>query len=153
MTGSLTSLRALSKWFTGLVNQGVSRGGNESCVCVRVCVCKVSIRQHSYLHLLMTPPIRLNRPRCYAPYHSLALCVCALKKEARCCRAVAAVTNLPGPPDGNRSKVTELWLDKHRSPASISYPVHFGNTWLFLVTLDQRKNIEAEGVGRKGQKR
>lgn len=77
-----------------------------------------------------------------------------------CCRAVAAVTNLPGPPDGNRSKVTELRLDKHRSPASISYPVHFGNTWLFLATLDQRKNIEAErgkggkrdeGAGRGGE--
>lgn len=69
-----------------------------------------------------------------------------------CCRAVAAVTNLPGPPDGNRSKVTELRLDKHRSPASISYPVHFGNTWLFLATLDQRKNIEAEGgTGKKDE--
>lgn len=67
-----------------------------------------------------------------------------------CCRAVAAVTNLPGPPDGNRSKVTELWLDKHRSPASISYPVHFGNTWLFLATLDQRKKrniVAGEGGG------
>lgn len=68
-----------------------------------------------------------------------------------CSRAVAAVTNLPGPPDGNRSKVTELWLDKHRSPTSISYPVHFGNTWLFPATLDQRKNMEAEwGKGPKG---
>lgn len=42
---------------------------------------------------------------------------------------VLLVTNLPGAPD---SKVTELLLDKQRSPASISYPVLFGNTWLFL---------------------
>lgn len=64
-----------------------------------------------------------------------------------CCRVVVvvAVTNLPGPPDGSRSKVTELWLDKHRSPASISHPVHFGNTWLFLGALGPVKNRVAVG--------
>lgn len=63
-----------------------------------------------------------------------------------CCRVVAAVTNLPGPQDGSRSKVTELWLDKHRSPASISHPVHFGNTWLFLGALGLGKKEEEEGA-------
>lgn len=80
---------------------------------------------------------------------------CTQEKEHVCCRAVAAVTNLPGPPDGNRSKVTELWLDKHRNPASISYPVHFGNTWLFLAALGPRKKEEAKGAkgeeGREGE--
>lgn len=66
-----------------------------------------------------------------------------------CCRVVVvAVTNLPGPPDGSRSKVTELWLDKHRSPASISHPVHFGNTWLFLGALGPGKKRVAVGGSR-----
>lgn len=65
-----------------------------------------------------------------------------------CCRVVVvAVTNLPGPPDGSRSKVTELWLDKHRSPASISHPVHFGNTWLFLGALGPGKKRVGGGEG------
>lgn len=72
-----------------------------------------------------------------------------------CCRVVAAVTNLPGPPDGSRSKVTELWLDKHRSPASISHPVHFGNTWLFLGALGpgKKKKEEEEEGGERGRKK
>lgn len=80
--------------------------------------------------------------------------MCTQEKGHVCCRAVAAVTNLPGPPDGNRSKVTELWLDKHRNPASISYPVHFGNTWLFLAALGPRKKEEAEGAkGEEGREK
>lgn len=75
---------------------------------------------------------------------------CMKKGGAQCCRAVATVTNLLGPLEGNRSKVTELWLDKHRSSASISYPVHFGNTWLFLVALGPKKIKKEER--RKGQK-
>lgn len=72
------------------------------------------------------------------------------KKGHVCCRVVAAVTNLPGPQDGSKSKVTELWLDKHRSPASISHPVHFGNTWLFLGALGPGKKKEEE-EGAKGK--
>jgi len=56
-----------------------------------------------------------------------------------------------GPPDGSGSKVTELWLDNHRSPASISHPVHFGNTWLFLGALGPGKEKEECG-GKKGRK-
>lgn len=78
---------------------------------------------------------------------------CAQKKRGMCgCRVVAAVTNLPEPPDGSRSKVTELWLDKHRSPASISHPVHFGNTWLFLGALGPQKEGE-EGSRKESHKR
>ena len=72
----------------------------------------------------------------------MCVCVsgCAHRKKGHvCCRVVDAVTNLPGPPDGSRRKVTELWLDKHRSPASISHPVHFGNTWLLLGALGPEK--------------
>lgn len=81
-------------------------------------------------------------------------CVCVDMHTERkghvCCRVVAAVTNLLGPPDGSRSKVTELWLDKHRSPASISHPVHFENTWLFLGALGPGKKERGE-EGAKGE--
>lgn len=81
---------------------------------------------------------------------------CAHGKRGHvCCRVVVvAVTNLPGPPDGSRSKVTELWLDKHRSPASISHPVHFGNTWLFLGALGPgKKRVAVGGGGQQGERR
>lgn len=54
------------------------------------------------------------------------------------------------PTDGNRSKVTELWLDKHRSPASISYPVRFGNTWLFFLAAAGQREEEGGGGRSKG---
>lgn len=76
------------------------------------------------------------------------------KRGHVCCRVVAAVTNLPGPPDGSSSKVTEPWLDKHRSPVSISHPVHFGKTWLFQVALGPgKKKVEEEEEGGKEGRR
>lgn len=90
---------------------------------------------------------------------SVCVCVCAdvgvhLRKGGMCAAGLLLLLLSPiwwGPPDGNRSKVTELWLDKHRSPASISYPVRFGNTWLFfLAAAGQRE--EAGGGGGGGEK-
>lgn len=45
--------------------------------------------------------------------------------------------------------MTELWLDKHRSPASISYPVRFGNTWLFFLAAGGQRE-EAGGGEKEG---
>lgn len=145
MTGTLTSLGVLSLQFTGLVSQGVGRGGNDCvwvCMCVRWTLDSTPTSTSSPDTSNKTKQAKVLCCVCVRVCVSECVCVhmrvwkCAQKKRDMCgCRVVAAVTNLPGLPDGSRSKVTELWLDKHRSPASISHPVHFGNTWLFLGAL------------------
>lgn len=112
-------------------------------ICMYVCVYLRLTLDITPLPPHLTPAIKLNRPWCSAGCVSLCTHVHAEKGHV-CCIVVSAVTNLLGPPDGSKSKVTELRLDKHRSPASISYPVHFGNTWLFLGA----QGAEKEGVKR-----
>ena len=101
--------------------------GVDMAVCE--CVCKLNIRQHS-LPTSTSSPDTSNKTKQAKVLCCVCVCVwmCTLKKGHVCSRVVDAVTNLPRPPDGSRSKVTELLLDKHRSPASISHPLHFGNT-------------------------
>lgn len=137
MSGTLTSPAVLSVQFTGLVSKGVSRGGN-GCVWVHLCVCMCATRRLDSTPTSSSSPDTGNKTK-QTTVVWLCVWMCTQEKGQVCCRAADAVTNLPVPPDRSRNKVTELWLDKHRSPASISHPVHFRNTWLSLGSLGPEK--------------